>query len=298
MATAQPDTGPASQPATPGWLSAPASRRAAVVVLILAVIVGVGLGWAGSGVGADDRLAVGNTGDSLSTLVRVDGWTVVIGGGTHQDALTEFVDRSTLPWQRQVHLLIVPASDDRLALGALALVERGGVGAVSVLGVPGEAPIWTRLERAAADRGIAHRYLTGDHRVALADRSELLLSAPSPDVAGSTSSTALLRHGQVHVLIVEGGETPAATKGRLVDGEVTAMVQIRPGDPNEHQPAAVMLRPEPQRPSAVAADPPLARFVGEIGRGVPLTVELEPDTLRLPIDLLRPVNQATPSGTR
>lgn len=276
------------------------SWRTATLVLVLAIVVGIGLGWAGAGWEGRDRLTVGNTGNSLSTLIHVDGRTVVVGGSTWQDELTEFVDRSTLPWQRYVHLLVVPAADDDLALGALALVERGDVGSVAVLGTPGEAPVWTRLERAAQDQGIEYEYLTGTQRISLGDGRDLFLAAGFGSDEDLGGYAVLLRYGDVRVLIAHGGK-PVENMARAwlpVDGEVAAVVQVGASDESPGQRAAVLLRPRPQHARAVAGEPPQVRFVAEIVRGARYTVDLRPDSLRLPFDLLTPVAQATSSADR
>lgn len=275
------------------------SWRTAALVLVLAIMAGVGIGWAGAGWDGDNRLTVGNTGDGLSTLIRVDGRTVVVGGSEWQDELTEFVDRSTLPWQRYVHLLVVPAAEDRLALGALTLVERGDVGSVAVLGTPGEAPVWTRLERAARDHGIEHRYLTGTQRISLGNNGEILLAVGSGPNKDLDSYAVFLRYGDVRVLIAHGGRAGADTARAWlpVEGEIAAVVQVGGDAASPSQRAAVLLRPRPQHTGDVAEDPPQVRYVAEIDRGAHLTVDLGPNSLRLPLDLLTPVAQATsPTG--
>ena len=300
MAASPPATPPAARVPHARWLDAPVSWRAAGLVLVLAIIAGIGLGWAAAGWDGGDRLSVGNTGDSLSSLIRVDGRTVVVGGSEWQDELTEFVDRSTLPWQRHVHLLVVPAAGDDLALGALALVERGDVRSVAVLGTPGEAPIWTRLERAARDQGIEHRYITGTQRIGLGEHQELLLAAGSGADQDLRGYAVLLRYGDVRVLIIHGGETVAdsARAWLPVEGEIAAVVQLGAGDESPDQRAAVLLRPRPQRVRQVAEDPAQVRYVAEIDRGERLTVDLEPHRLRLPLDQLTPVAQSTPAAGR
>ena len=300
MAASPPATPPATRVPHAGWLSAPVSWRSAALVLVLAILAGLGIGWAGAGWDRSDRLSVGNTGNRLSTLIRVDGRTVVIGGSEWQDELAEFVDRSTLPWQRHVHLLVVPAADDDPALGALALVERGTVGAVAVLGTPGAEPVWTRLERAARDQGIEIRYLTGTQRISLGGNRELLLAAASGPDANLGAYAVLLRYGDVRVLIAHGGkEVTDATRAWLpVEGEIAAFVQLGAGDQRPDQRAAVLLRPRPQRSGDVAGEPPQARFVAELDRGERLTINLESNRLRLPLDSLTPVAQSTPPAGR
>ncbi|MDI3341922.1 MAG: hypothetical protein QJR03_15465 [Sphaerobacter sp.] len=285
-----PRRAPAPSPLA-AWLTAPATWRLLVSVLLLALGIGLGLGWAAARLGQGDHLSVGNTGGSLSTLIRVSGKTIVVGGSASVDDLAEFVDRTTLPWQRHIHLLVVPA-DDELAMGALALVERGGVGAVAVLGLPGNDPVWTRLERAASDHGIEHRYLTGAHRVPLSDGSDLLLAAPAPDDARG-GARALLRHGQVRVRIAGPGASP---DDHGVTGEpATALIQVLAVDAAPQSPVPVVVRPHAERAGTLAPDPPAARFVTEIARGDRISISLERDTLRLPSDALRPVAQPTVS---
>lgn len=124
-----------------------------------------------------ERIVVGNTAGMLTTMLEINGHRVLVGAGPTRSHAADLIGRSTRPWEREIDLLIVPGWDDSHAVGALGLLERRSVSGIAVVGVPGNEPVWTMLERSARAEDIALRYLSSPHHLALGKGIELRMSA-------------------------------------------------------------------------------------------------------------------------
>src|SRR5690606_34707542 len=92
-------------------------RRLLPIALILGVLLGWGVGQIASAAATSrDQIVAGNTAGTLSVRLALDGTRIVIGGGDARAELADLVERSSLPWARSIHLLLVPASDTRHAI--------------------------------------------------------------------------------------------------------------------------------------------------------------------------------------
>lgn len=242
--------------------------------LALGLVAGWQLTWWSLG----DRLVIGGTGQELSVLLELDGRRIVIGGGSSRSDLVDFVDRSTLPWDRQIDLLIVPAWDEQHLPGALELVTRGRVRRLALLGLPGNEPAWTALERAAQRRGVAVTFIAEPHRVTLAESAWLTLH-PSSDGSEDPGVHVLIRLGEVQVAVVDaprgnGGHWRAIARSHL-------LVTLRQ-PPGELGPVPLLARPSPRRPSDF--EPIEAQHEITLDRGRRVTLRFSDEELRIPLE--------------
>lgn len=262
------------------WLAPP---RFPGLVFILAVSCGLLLGHAALAIDSPDVLVAGNTGGTLSVMLRLNGATVVIGGGEARPDLAELVDRSSLPWDRRIDLLVVPAWDARHAAGALGLIERGGVQAVAIIGPPPTEPPWSLLQSAALQTGARITIVTAPHRVVLPWGEELLLALEQDPTSAATriGATIELRRQGARFVIIDGDVAePPPLQGTY------AVITLRPAKAAAAWDVPLLLRPDPQ------VSPELrsvrAQFFAEIKRGQRLTLRLEQGEVRISSDHLTP----------
>lgn len=267
----------------------PLARLAGVVAL--AALVGALLGEAALAAGPGDRVVIGRTGDTLSVLVDAAGARIVIGGGNSRADLADLVGRSTLPWDRQVDLLVVPAWDERHVAGALGLVERGDVHGVAVLGLEDRGAAWTALQRAADETGTRVRYLDGRQALHAAPGLDLDFDVGAGD-GPRAGLTAGVTFGGVRVAVIDA---PAGARARWPSGptrqeRARVLVSLRALPEGGASGTLLAVRPAGERSSQLVAAG--ASYVAEVARGRRLTLRLGPDGVRLPLGAVTPA--ATP----
>ncbi|MCX2727412.1 hypothetical protein OO015_07880 [Thermomicrobium sp. 4228-Ro] len=225
------------------------------------------------------RLVVGSTGSTLSTVLLFDGRVIVLGGGSVPNAGVELADRATLPWQRPYELLIVPAWDTDQVTGALGFVERRAVRSVIIAGSPDDDPAWTILERMATARGLRFLKLNEPFAVPLGNQSVLEV-IPRQDAL-----LACLRVGNIGIGLVD-----AATQAEYADpcGRAAALVALRQSVRTD---APLVLRPEPRRGKDLA---PVAPYEIQLGRGERVDIRLANGELRVPLAALVSLPESTP----
>jgi hypothetical protein len=143
---------------------------------------------------------------------------VVVINSTDREVARAVAGHLYRPWEPAPQLLIAP-SDDAAAPGLWELLARTSPQAVAVLGVPGANPLWTAIETACRQRGIALTWVAGEALVEL-DRVQLRLHAPVPEQPGSRYVEAT--RGAVRVTVLLDGEPPPGA---------TALVSTRPTHP-------------------------------------------------------------------
>ncbi|WP_448575266.1 hypothetical protein [Thermomicrobium sp.] len=244
--------------------------RPAFAWLALGLLLGTVLGTAASQLRPTDRLVVGGTGRTLSVLLVTDRTEVLIGGGTDPNDAADFVDRSTVPWQRPLELLVVPAWDPEHIPGALGIIERGNAHAIVVWGQAGNEPAWTVLERRAQTAGISFEWIRGAAVIPIDATTRLLLETrPNGGVI-------CLERGELRVVIVDtGGEQPSRACRQSA-----ATISLRRTITPE---ARLLVRPRPLRASELASAAP---YEVQLERGERLTIRLRDAELRLPLDAL------------
>jgi hypothetical protein len=160
-----------------------------------------------SAIETKDRIVAGNTGGSISVLLELEDSRVLIGAGPSRSHAANLVGGITRPWDREIDLLLLPGWDDHHAAGAIGLLERRSVNSIAVVGLPGEEPVWTHLERDAQLSDVSIRYLDRTHRLDLGDNSSLLLSSA---VSGSNGSWFQLEHLGIQIDIIDAQDAEPA----------------------------------------------------------------------------------------
>lgn len=269
------------------WLADLPARHPSVLPVIAAILIGALVG-AGSGdwvarAESGDQIVVGNTGTTLSSVIRVGGSIVVIGGGSTRTGLADLVGRSTVPWNRHVDLLILPGWDDQQSIGALGLLQRGGVRRLVVVGQPGTTAVWTALEQEAARDTIPLDVVSGENDVAISPDVELDLAG---DQTG-TSETAQFFLASLHYhdsmlsfidASKDGVKAMSAANASVVRAHL--LIAMRP-------PATLQAREDvllqPTEASAGDVTPENTSYAGEIRQGAHLVIHLRPEEIRLPL---------------
>lgn len=237
-----------------------------------------------------DRLVIGGTSQELSVLLEIDGQRIVIGGGSSRSDLVDFIDRSTLPWDRQVDLLLVPAWDERHLPGALDLIERRPVRGIVLLGLPGSAPAWTLLERAAQARQITVRYVAEPQRVTLADLFWLELYPPA-DGNRERGTRVLIHLGDVRVAVVDASKDDRDQWAATADAHLLVAMRQPPAGLG---PVPLVARPLPRRPSDFVQIDVAYELV--LDRGQRSTFRFTSHELRVPLaEVERPAPLLTPT---
>jgi hypothetical protein len=252
-----------------------------LVVYLGAILAGGLLATAATSVEPADRLIVGNTGGTLTTLIEVDRQRVLIGGGPSRSHSADLLGRSTRPWDNDVDLLIVPGWDEHHAVGALGLLERESVRSIAVAGLPGEAPVWTLLEREAQNLDVPVRFLSGGHTLNLSDSVALTTSSLMNEADGLWVR---LEHSGKRVDIVEADDAETAfpdprelaqvnnhvmisTRNQAIPADMTPMLHIFP-------------RPFWQQDFLESGSP----HQSAIDRNEHIVMELDDQRMRLPLD--------------
>jgi hypothetical protein len=268
-----------------GAATARGSAGTILLGIIPAIILGALIGVSASAYDAGDRVIAGNTAGTLSVLLEIDGQRILVGAGSTRSHAADFVGRSTRPWDRHIDLLILPGWDERHVTGAIGLLERHEVSGIAVLGLPGEDPLWTILERESQWRDVEIRFLDGDHRLALTPDATLTLLAG--EWHGSDGALVRLDYHDTRIDIVDAergiGDLIQASRDESGDAHVSILSRS-PREPVETG-STVVLRPLPfltQEFQAIDGE-----FLGEIPRNHRLVIRLAPSELRIPLDTLK-----------
>jgi hypothetical protein len=270
-------------------------RRMLVAILALGALFGITVGVVLSQVGTGDQITVGNTAGTLSTVLRLNGALVVLGGGDSRTDLVDLVGRSTLPWRQRVEILVVPGWDSRQAVGALGLVERGGVRTVAILGPAGDHPAWALLEQSAERHGAQVNYVDGEESLSLGPDITVTFSAPSLDGPNVPVALVRLRYHDADTLVadIEPSATLKTVAGwDALPTDTHLLIAMRPINSSLVR-AEVAVIPAAQQAGEV--EPLAPRYQSELRPGQRLTVRLRGSSLRLPLDRFQPTFASPPA---
>ncbi|HLI50446.1 MAG TPA: hypothetical protein VKU87_01540, partial [Thermomicrobiaceae bacterium] len=249
----------------------------------IALVFGVGLGWLASTLDRGGRLAVGNTGRTLSSVIWSDNALVVVGGGTTRSDLADLVDRSTLPWHRHISLLVIGPNSDQ-ALGVLDVIRRGGVETVAVAGIPESEPIWDSLESEAIQHHTTIKYVNQATRVTVTPHLAVEL-VPVETTSKTNSEGAIVRvqAGSMRFSWISGisknSRIPPADP--LFDLRANVVIDADGGTwlPEVGTPA-LSFQPAAARSSAMTKPP--SRFARTLDGGDQVQLRFNGNELRLP----------------
>ena len=253
-----------------------------VLVIVVAIVAGGFLAGVASRIDAGERVVIGNTGGTLTTMLELSGARILVGAGPSRSHAADLIGRSTRPWDRQIDLLVLPGWDHRHVPGALGLIERGVIDGIAVIGIPGDEPSWTILEREAEQRELPVIHLNRPAQVRLGDHSSLSFSTS----AGSSSDGAWIRleHNGKLFDIVDSDESDSAEPDprALPPGGEHIFINTRnQGSPEDPAPELlVMPAPHWQHDFGEIASP----YSLAISRNEHEVITLTDDAFRLSLD--------------
>lgn len=261
-------------------------RRPLLVIALalpLALSFGIGLGWLAATLDRGGRLAVGNTGQMLSGVIRNDDALVVIGGGTTRTDLADLVDRSTLPWHRHISLLVIGTNSDQ-ALGALEVIRRGGVETVAVAGIPTSEPVWDLVDSEAAQHHTRVKYVNQATRVTVTPGVAVeLVPVESKSDASSTGAIVRVHAGAIRINWITGisKDSRIPPGDPLFDLRANVLIDADGGavPPGAEKPA-LSFQPAAKRSSAMAK--PTSRLTRTLNNGDQLQLRFSGNALWLP----------------
>jgi hypothetical protein len=251
---------------------------AGLVTVLLALLIVILIQFTETG----DRLIVGNTGGSLSVLLEIGDERILVGAGPTRSHAADFVGRATRPWDGQIDLLVLPGWDDYHATGALGLMERRDVSGIVVVGLPGENPIWTLLEREAQRQDVPIRFIERAHQLGLVCDTELTLVDLSE--VGQTGAWIRLEHQRARFDFVDAEEISSASPPSSVmqGSNEHIVVTMRSHEMPAQLTPVVAIRPQPFLSFEFSEND--ADFVANVPRNERVVVQLEDRQIRIPLD--------------
>jgi hypothetical protein len=271
--------------------------RPVTLTVIVAILLGATTGQLLASAGNDDQVVVGNTGGTLSSIIRVDKELIVFGGGNARSDLADLLGRSTLPWKRQVDLLIIPGWDSEQAVGALGLLERQDVKQVVILGQPSTTTIWTVLYQTASSHAVPVNIANQQSRIEISPDVRLELAAADVQ-PGETTAFALvtLQYHAVRLsfLDVSKDGVNAFNSANVAPARTHALMVSRAASGLR---TSATLRVQPASSQAGDFDLVSSSYQRELGRGERITIGLASDELRLDLNAVKRTGGTTPQAT-
>jgi hypothetical protein len=270
--------------------------RRTTLTITVAVLLGATAGQLLVSAGDNDQIVVGNTGGTLSSIIRVDNALIVFGGGNARSDLADLLGRSTLPWKRQVDLLVIPGWDSQQALGALGLLERQDVKQIVILGQPSTETVWTVLYQRASSRAIPVNVASNRSRIDI--DSDVHLELTASDTLSSDSAEFALLTLQFHAVqlsfldaskdgidvLKSAGAMPIRTHALVLSRAATNLA------------TRSTLRVQPSVARSDDFDLASSNYQRELDSGERITVDLAPNELRLSLDAVQ-FSGATPAAS-
>jgi hypothetical protein len=252
-------------------------------ITLIAILLGFGGYTYVESRSTDGRIVIGNTAGSLTAIVEYGDDRVMIGAGPTRAHAADLLGRSTVPWDRSVDLLIIPGWDDFHATGALGLLERHAVRDIAVIGIPGEDPIWTLLEREAQEQDVAIRFFDREQTLELDDNIEFMFASGSHEAAGTWVQ---LLYGGALIQLADTTTTSHPVNPALPwASDPHVFIAMRSGTVSSETPARVLVQPEPFIRHEI--EDLMAEYVADIPRNERLELTLDEGTIRLPLDSVR-----------
>jgi hypothetical protein len=271
--------------------------RPITLTVISAILLGATAGQLLAGAGDNDQIVVGNTGGTLSSIIRVDQTLIVFGGGNARSDLADLLGRSTLPWKRNGDLLVIPGWDNEQAVGALGLLERQDVEQIVILGQPSTATVWTVLYQTASSHAVPVNVASNQSRVEIGPGASLVLTAADPLSRESTEFALLtLQYHALRVSFLDASNDGIAAldDGNSVPARTHALVFSRAANGLA---TTAALRLQPTSAKSDDFDIASSSYQRELGRGERITIGVGPDQLRLNLDTVKRSGGATPQAT-
>lgn len=260
-----------------------ASYRWTIGAVLLATISGAVLAGVAMRIEPDERIVTGNTSGTLTTLLDLNAGRIMVGAGPSRSHAADLLGRSTRPWDRTIDLLVLPGWDDTHVPGALGLIERQSVSGIAVVGIPGDEPSWTLLEREVERRDIRIRYLDSTSKLSLSEHSALTFSLLGSDQPGGWIR---LAHYDKLIDIVDARDSASGTPDIRAMSTDDTHVRINLRDHHQplHATPELLIFPQPfwNQDFEEIASP----YVVEVDRNEHVTISLKPEELSLPLQVV------------
>lgn len=269
--------------------------RPLTLTIIAALLLGATTGEIFAHAGEGNRVVVGNTGGTLSSVIQLDNRLIVFGGGNARTDLADLFGRSTLPWRRHIDLLIVPGWDSQQALGAIGLLEHANVTQIIIVGQPSTETVWNVLLQSASSHAVPVTVTSGKNRIALGPDAEIQLFT-SPTTATATSEYALmtLQYDQVQLAFLDASNAglTALSASDADFSRTHLLVLTRPFYP---QTISSVLEMQPPAEKAAEVGEVTATYSREVRAGQHVGVQFASDELRLSLESLQLVGAGSPT---
>lgn len=257
-----------------------APYRWTIGAILLAIISGAVLAGIAIRIEPDERIVIGNTSGTLTTLLDLHAGRIMVGAGPSRSHAADLLGRSTRPWDRTIDLLVLPGWDDTHVPGALGLIERQSVSGIAVVGIPGDEPSWTLLEREAERRDIRIRYLDSTSKLSLSEHTALSFS-----LLGNVQPGGWIRLAHYDKLIdmVDARDSASGTPDIRTMSTDDTHVRINLRDHHQplHATPELLIFPQPlwNHDFQEIASP----YMVEVDRNEHVTLSLKPEEFSLPL---------------
>lgn len=256
-------------------------HRPTIIVALFALLIGTLLAGLTSRIDPSEQIVVGNTGGTLTTLINLNEARILVGAGPSRSHAADLIGRTTRPWDRDIDLLVLPGWDDHHVAGGLGLLERRAISGIAVIGLPGEEPSWTLLEREAERQDVPLVHLDRSSQLQVAEFTTLSFSEVSQNRNGSWIKVA--HHGK-HIDIVDSADASTATPDpqALPSAAGHVLINTRGQSAPDGNSPDLLASPSPfwQQDFSEIASP----YWVSIDRNEHVRLTLGPHEVRIPID--------------
>ena len=250
-------------------------------MILVAIVLAVGIAVVERSMEAPERIRVANTAGTLTVMLEVSDVRILFGAGSSRSHAADFLGRTTRPWDREIDLLIVPGWDDRHAAGAIGLLERRDVHGVAVLGIPGDEPVWTLLEREAQSQDIPLVFLGQPHELELAPATTLRLTPTENEHEGAW---ARLDHRGLRMDLVDAEQPALASPHPLAFASANDHVVINTRSPELPASSSPQLLIVPRPFWSFQFEELEVPFISEIDRDQRVSLRIDDGSLRVPLE--------------
>jgi hypothetical protein len=256
-------------------------HRELISITLISIAAAVILAGLVNRIQPDERVVVGNTGGTLTTLIELQEARILVGAGPSRSHSADLLGRTTRPWDRDIELLILPGWDDHHVSGALGLLERRTVNGIAIVGLPGAEPLWTILEREAESRGVELTYIDRASQLKVSSTSALLIS---PIDGIDDGAWVRLDHQGKRIDVLDTGNVDLARPDRssMQPGGEHVIVNTRGHRSPGAMKPPLLMTPRPYWQSDFAEIS--ADKWAPVDRNEHVTLTLEADQIRLPLE--------------
>jgi hypothetical protein len=191
------------------------SRTGLVFCLAALVAFATPLLVVGAVTPVDPEIRLIRTTGSVSALIVTERERVLIINSDNRGVTRSAIGRFARPWEPTITTLLAPANDTAV-VGLWEALRDPRIQQVIIVGLPGSDPLWCRIERECAQRGVDLEYVNARSYVALTNAGLVI------DPAGMTVS---VRHHTAVVAIALTSELLTLGANIAVVNDIAAAPQ-------------------------------------------------------------------------